>query len=359
LGNSKSVWYSWTAPSSGWATFETCGSPFDTTIGVYRGAALASLEFVAYSDDACGAASVARFEATEGVTYHLAVGGYAGAEGDFTLAWNRNPPAPYALDYPSIGGTAREGQTLTGSEGQWVGSPTFAFAWGRCDAPVDDCDLIPGANGRTYTVTAGDVGNRLFLQVTATNPAGSTTEYSDVTAIVRPRGPSNSAPPEVFGSAAVGQIIDATTGTWTGVQPIQYAYHWQACNAAGVECRDLQGERASTLSVRAAHLGATLRVVVTASNLDGAVSAVSAPTPVVVRGRQAQARRCVVPKVRGKTLRAARAAIVRSRCRLGRVERRFSSRVKTGRVVSQRPRAGARLAANARVHVVLSKGKRR
>jgi hypothetical protein len=69
--------------------------------------------------------------------------------------------------------------------------------------------------------------------------------------------------------------------------------------------------------------------------------------------------RCVVPNVRGKTLLEARAAIVRSRCRVGRVERRFSTRVKAGRVVSQRPRARARLPAGSRVHLVVSKGKRR
>ena len=80
--------------------------------------------------------------------------------------------------------------------------------------------------------------------------------------------------------------------------------------------------------------------------------------PFVIESRRPTSR-CVVPNVRGKTLRAARAAIVRGKCRMGRVQRRFSSRVKAGRVISQRPRAGARLAANARVHVVVSKGKRR
>ncbi|HEU6445030.1 MAG TPA: PASTA domain-containing protein [Gaiellaceae bacterium] len=359
-GVAKSVWYRWAAPSSGWASFSTCGSPFDTTIGVYRGSSLASLEFVAYSDDACGAGSRAVFEAVQGVTYQIAVGGFAGDEGDFTLAWNRNPPAPYALEYPSIGGIAREGQTLTGSEGQWGGSPTsFAFAWGRCDAPVDECELIPGATGQTYFVTPADIGNRLFLEVTAANAGGSSTAYSDVTAVVRPGGPANTAAPEVFGTAAVGRIVDASTGTWTGLQPIQYAYQWQACNAAGAECLDLAGERSSSLAVRTSHLGARLRVVVTASNADGARSAASATTGIVVRGRRTQTSRCVVPKLRGKTLREARAAIVRGRCRVGRVERRFSSRLKAGRVISQRPRAGSRLPVRSRVNVVVSRGKRR
>ena len=356
---SNSVWYRWTAPSTGPATFRTCGNGFYSAVAVYTGSDLASLTYVTSSGDGCQDIGLAAFEATAGTTYSVAVGGCCTAAGDFTLTWNRNPPRPWAIDYPSISGVAREGQTLTGSPGQWIGSPTFAYAWGRCDAPVDECDLIPGATGQTYTVTTSDIGNRLYLQVTGTNVSGSYTEYSYVTAVVRPGGPANTAAPEVIGRAAVGEFIDATTGNWAGAQPIAYAYQWQLCNSSGAECRDIAGAQAASVRLEAGHLGGTLRVVVTASNPDGARAAVSSPTGVVVRARRTQVRRCVVPSVRGKTLRAARAAIRRGTCRMGRVQRRFSSRVKAGRVVSQRPRAGARLAANARVHLVVSKGKRR
>jgi PASTA domain len=356
---SNSVWYRWTAPSTGPATFMTCGDLFYSALAVYTGSDVASLTYVTSSGDACQDMSTATFEATAGTTYSVAVGGCCSSSGDFTLTWNRNPPRPFALDYPSIGGVAREGQTLTGSPGQWIGSPTFAYAWGRCDAPVDECDLIPGATGQTYTVTTSDIGNRLYLQVTGTNVSGSYTEFSYVTAVVRPGGPANTAVPQVFGRAAVGEFIDSTTGNWTGTQPITYAYQWQLCDSSGNGCRNLTGAVAASIRVEAAHLGSTLRVVVTASNADGARATASSPTGVVVRAQRTQVRRCVVPKLRGKTLRAAHAAIRRGSCRIGRVQRRFSSTVKAGRVVAQRPRAGARLAANARVHLVVSKGKRR
>jgi PASTA domain len=356
---SNSVWYRWTAPSTGPATFMTCGDLFYSALAVYTGSDVASLTYVTSSGDACQDMSTATFEATAGTTYSVAVGGCCSSSGEFTLTWNRNPPRPFALDYPSISGVAREGQTLTGSPGQWIGSPTFAYAWGRCDAPVDECDLIPGATGQTYTVTTSDIGNRLYLQVTGTNVSGSYTEFSYVTAVVRPGGPANTAVPQVFGRAAVGEFIDSTTGNWTGTQPITYAYQWQLCDSSGNGCRNLTGAVAASIRVEAAHLGSTLRVVVTASNADGARATASSPTGVVVRAQRTQVRRCVVPKLRGKTLRAAHAAIRRGSCRIGRVQRRFSSTVKAGRVVAQRPRAGARLAANARVHLVVSKGKRR
>jgi len=68
---------------------------------------------------------------------------------------------------------------------------------------------------------------------------------------------------------------------------------------------------------------------------------------------------CVVPNVRRKPLASAKRALTRAGCSPGRVSRRFSTSVKKGRIVSQRPGAGASLAASARVDLVVSKGKRR
>jgi uncharacterized delta-60 repeat protein len=68
---------------------------------------------------------------------------------------------------------------------------------------------------------------------------------------------------------------------------------------------------------------------------------------------------CVVPSVRGQRLAAARARLVRANCRLGKVERAYSRRVRDGRVISQRPRPGSRRAELARVDLVVSRGRRR
>ena len=65
---------------------------------------------------------------------------------------------------------------------------------------------------------------------------------------------------------------------------------------------------------------------------------------------------CVVPKIVGKTLRTAKRAIRRKHCRVGRVRRAHSARVRTGRVVSQRPKPGRHLANGAKVNLVVSRG---
>lgn len=68
---------------------------------------------------------------------------------------------------------------------------------------------------------------------------------------------------------------------------------------------------------------------------------------------------CVVPRVKGKPLAAARSAINRANCSVGRVRKAFSAKVRKRRVISQRPRPGASLPQGARVNLVVSKGKRR
>ena len=67
---------------------------------------------------------------------------------------------------------------------------------------------------------------------------------------------------------------------------------------------------------------------------------------------------CVVPNLKGKTLAAARRSIRSHACSVGAIKHARSRRVKTGRVISQRPKPGKRLHLGARVNLVVSKGRR-
>jgi hypothetical protein len=84
-----SVWYAWTAPAAGTVTIDTIGSAFDTILGVYTGTSVSALTVVASNDDAGGALqSSVTFTAAAGVTYRIAVDGYAGAAGSIKLNWS-------------------------------------------------------------------------------------------------------------------------------------------------------------------------------------------------------------------------------------------------------------------------------
>jgi hypothetical protein len=85
----NTLWYVWTAPSNGTATFDTCTAPaFDSMLGVYTGSAINALTSVASNDDSCGTSSSVTFAVTAGQTYQLQLGSYYSSDtGPFTLTW--------------------------------------------------------------------------------------------------------------------------------------------------------------------------------------------------------------------------------------------------------------------------------
>ena len=87
--------------------------------------------------------------------------------------------------------------------------------------------------------------------------------------------PVNTVLPVISGTAALGQTLSTTDGTWTGTSPITFAYQWQR----GVT--NIGGATSSTYTVQAADFGFTLRCVVTATNAASSVSANSADTATI------------------------------------------------------------------------------
>ena len=67
---------------------------------------------------------------------------------------------------------------------------------------------------------------------------------------------------------------------------------------------------------------------------------------------------CIVPRLKGKTLGRARLSARKAHCSLGRVTPVFSSKVKKGHVVAQKPAHGRRLLGRSRVRLEISKGPR-
>jgi hypothetical protein len=96
--------------------------------------------------------------------------------------------------------------------------------------------------------------------------------------------PRNLSPPAVSGVAEVGQVLTVSDGRWSGAQPLTYAYRWRRCNASGLDCVDLADAAAQRYAVGTADLSATLRVVVTASNVYGSQPALTNYTSVVAIG---------------------------------------------------------------------------
>jgi hypothetical protein len=183
---------------------------------------------------------------------------------------------------PTISGNAAVGQPLTATTGTWTQSPTsFAYQWQRCDPAGVNCTNITGAVGQSYVAADADVGSTLRASVTGRNAAGAATAVSAPTSIVSAAGaPISTSPPTITGTPQVGQTLTAGTGSWTG-SPTSFALQWQRCNAGGTGCADVAGATATTYVLGTADAGATIRVVVTATNAAGTTSAASAATGVV------------------------------------------------------------------------------
>src|SRR4029079_18608430 len=119
--------------------------------------------------------------------------------------------------------------------GTWTGTPTisYAYQWRRCDA---DCTDIASATGPTYTLAAADGSQTVSVLVTATNAAGSTLASTTASATVAAAPPVNTVAPTVSGTARDGEILTGTRGTWTGTDPLTYAYRWSRCDVTGNAC---------------------------------------------------------------------------------------------------------------------------
>lgn len=68
--------------------------------------------------------------------------------------------------------------------------------------------------------------------------------------------------------------------------------------------------------------------------------------------------KCVVPKLKGKPVKAAEHAIRTNNCTVGKITYATSRTIEKKHVISQKPNAGRRLSHGTRVNLIVSKGRR-
>ena len=189
--------------------------------------------------------------------------------------------APANTSAPTISGAAMVGSTLTASSGSWSGTTpmNFSYRWQRCNSGGGNCKNVSGAHSQTYKVAKGDAGRTLRVSVTASNSDGSANAVSAPTGVVASGEPVNTSPPTISGTAKQGQILTASSGTWSGPGPITFTYRWRRCNAQGTGCESTSSGQTRQLSD--GDVGHTIRVEVHAKNSNGTTEATSGPTGVV------------------------------------------------------------------------------
>ena len=187
--------------------------------------------------------------------------------------------APLDASLPSISGVGEIGEPLSANPGIWSGegAVSFSLQWRRCNEAGEECSDISGATHETYVPGEADAGNTVKVIVTASDPSGSASAMSVASAPISatPVAPTDLFAPSVEGALTKGDTLTATPGTWYGSEPITYGYRWQRCDEGGEECSNISGATGETYVLTEADVGATIRVVVTATNSAGSESAES------------------------------------------------------------------------------------
>jgi hypothetical protein len=131
------------------------------------------------------------------------------------------------------------------------------------ETKVDTQDSLVAVSCPTVSICfALDAGGRVLVGKADTPPPA-------------PTAPVNTTAPAISGSATPGQTLSCSQGTWSGTEPIAYAYAW---TRDGAPVTGAAGS--TTYAVGAADEGKAIACTVTASNSVDATSATSAAVSV-------------------------------------------------------------------------------
>lgn len=178
--------------------------------------------------------------------------------------------APTIGTLPSIPTLSAIGEAITCNPGTWLGTQpiTFGFQWRR------GVSAIAGATNANYTTVVADVSQQLNCVVTASNSVGTGGAETNICTVMA-ESPTNTVLPSVSGTAAVGQTLTVSNGTWSGNPAPTFTRQWQRGTT------NIPGATANTYILTAADAGQAIRCIVTGSSIGGSNSATSTATAAV------------------------------------------------------------------------------
>ncbi|MCP5417661.1 MAG: S8 family serine peptidase [Chromatiaceae bacterium] len=152
VSGGRSVWWRWIAPAVGEVTFDTFGSDFNTTLGVYTGATVAALTTKAGNDDTHGEQSEVRLQTAAGVLYHIAVDGFNGEEGEILLNWSFTPDTTPEIEISVV---PDSGFTATGPQGGPFSPTTVTYTLTNVSSTTQSFQVDNVPSWLTASATAG------------------------------------------------------------------------------------------------------------------------------------------------------------------------------------------------------------
>ncbi len=123
----KSVWYFYQPPGDGVLVLNTTNSTFDTLLAMYTGTTVTNLTHIASNDDATdgepGGISQIIQAVKSNTVYYIAVDGYDGVSGFYTLNYSFTPAAVFYLTVGSA-----EGGTVLPASGYYASNSTVMLS---------------------------------------------------------------------------------------------------------------------------------------------------------------------------------------------------------------------------------------
>ena len=176
---------------------------------------------------------------------------------------------------PVITGAPVDGQVLNASTGSFT-SPSklkYSYQWEDCtDATLESCTPTGKATSNAYKLTTADVGDYVTVVVTATDKAGDQGQATaqPVGPVAAPSAPTYTEAPALSGTAADGQALKTSKGTWSSPDKLTYTYQWVLCSdVSGDACTPISGATHTSYKLTSADVGLFVTAVVTATDQEG------------------------------------------------------------------------------------------
>ena len=173
------------------------------------------------------------------------------------------PTSLVTTPIPTIAGTPRVGLLLTALPGTWDADTEFDYAW------FADGELIEGAEGSEFVLTANELGARITVEVTGVKLGHTSVTRSSIPTAAVVVGTFIATPkPTLTGGTSVGQVVTAVTGEWDADTTL--AFQWRRdgnkiAGAIGETYRPVAADYRHYLSVTVTAKKAGFTTVSTAS----------------------------------------------------------------------------------------------
>lgn len=164
------------------------------------------------------------------------------------------------------------------------GAPIVAAHVTRCDQDGGACvtSRIPGANVEELSGVAVPAAGEWEYAIAIEDEAGNVGPAVPAGRASLAAAPFVAVAPSLSGSTRESDELAIDVGRWTGVPtPVVDDVKWLICDGSGNDCDPLAAVAGPRLQLRPEHVGATVRIEVTAHNAGGARTERSAPSAVV------------------------------------------------------------------------------